>query len=231
MILIIMITMTTTTRKPFNQRPHFIMNNLKVTAGGLLIMDYDNDKCLLQYTSKKSRFEDLGGKVEYDDDTIVHTIMRELYEETNKLMGSKNNKISFKNVQFFYIRQAKYILAVIPFQDVHIETDLKKYGMVEEHTNFDRYLVWVDIKNIMEKKVEVNPRIMHYFNNTCEDVKYLFDFIQWGKEYFYEEKNTTQTFAIQTQTQPITNIFELKTLIILASTFTVLWRLGKKFKR
>ena len=228
MILIIMITMTTTTRKPFNQRPHFIMNNLKVTAGGLLIMDFENDKCLLQYTTKKKRYEDLGGKVEYDDDTIVHTIMRELYEETNKLMGSKNNKISFKNVQFFYIRQAKYILAVIPSKDLHIETDLKKYGMIEKHTNFSRYLVWVDIKNIMEKTVEVNPRIMHYFNNSCEDVKYLFDFIQWGKEYFYEEKNTTQTFA--TQTQPITNIYELKTLIILASTFTVLWGLGKKFK-
>lgn len=221
--------------KPFNQRPHFIMNKKKITAGGLLIMNFETEKCLLQYSTKKNRFEDLGGKAEYTDDTIIHSIVREVYEESNRLIGAEDNKISFKNAQFFYIHEAKYILVVIDSKDINIETDMKKYGIIEEHTNFERYLNWIDIPNILENKVEVNPRILHYFNNTCENVSYLFDFLQKEKEYFIkEELKVVETIEIAVQSEsPSPNLFEIKDLMIVAGTCTVctvLWGL-RKYKK
>ena len=224
-----MTTTTMTTRKPFNQRPHFIMNNKKITAGGLLIMDFDNDKCLLQYTTKKNRFEDLGGKVDKEDDTIVHTIIRELYEESNKLIGSENNQVNFKNTQFFYIKECKYILAVIDSKNINIEKDLLKYGIIEEHTELDRYLVWIDIKNILNNKVTINPRILHYFNDTCENVTFLFDFLQKDKDYFCNQKTIVN--SITTQTSPKKSIIELNTILLVATGLAIVFGIGRKLRR
>lgn len=176
------------TRVPYFERPHFVINNNKITAGGLLIIDYENEKCLLQYSIKKNRFEDLGGKINLEDDTIVHTIVRELFEETNELMGSKDNQLSLKNAKFFYIKESKYILIVVTKNNINIEDDLSMYGMIEDFTNIHRHLEWIDIKNILNHKIiNINPRIMNYFNNTCNEVNYLFDFIQKNKGYFYEK--------------------------------------------
>ena len=67
----------------------------------------------MEYNSNKDRWDDFGGKVEFEDDTIIHTIIRELYEESNKLIGDERNKINLSNAEFFYVKQAKYILAVL----------------------------------------------------------------------------------------------------------------------
>lgn len=202
------------TRKPFNQRPHFIINNKKITAGGLLIIDFQNEKCLLQYSSKKDRFDDFGGKAELTDDTIIHTIIRELYEESNKLIGSENNKINFKNVKFYYIPQAKYILAVLDHKQIDIETDLTKYGQIEEHTKIFRTVNWLEISSFMssENTVNINPRLLSYFNNNCEDVTYLFDFIQFNKNYFYQTETETQIIIKEVQVEPKVIIKEITNL-------------------
>jgi len=178
-------------RKPFNERPHFILNKRAITAGGILIIDYKNDRCLLQYNSNKDRWDDFGGKVEFEDDTIIHTIIRELYEESNKLIGDERNKINLSNAEFFYVKQAKYILAVLDSNSIKIDDDLTKYGSFEEHTNIERYVKWVDCSAIINNKnnLNINPRLLHYFRNTCENTTYFFDFFQKKKLYFYKDFN------------------------------------------
>ena len=178
-------------RKPFNERPHFILNKRAITAGGILIIDYKNDRCLLQYNSNKDRWDDFGGKVEFEDDTIIHTIIRELYEESNKLIGDERNKINLSNAEFFYVKQAKYILAVLDSNSIKIDDDLTKYGSFEGHTNIERYVKWVDCSAIINNKnnLNINPRLLHYFRNTCENTTYFFDFFQKKKLYFYKDFN------------------------------------------
>lgn len=178
-------------RKPFNKRPHFILNKRAITAGGILIIDFKNGRCLLQYNSNKDRWDDFGGKVEFEDDTIIHTMTRELYEESNKLIGGETNKINFSNADFFYIKEAKYILAVLNCNSIKIDKDLTKYGSLEIHTNIERYVKWVDCSAIMnnENNLNINPRLIHYFRNTCESVTYFFDFFQKKNLYFYGDSN------------------------------------------
>ncbi len=184
-------------RKPFNKRPHFILNKRAITAGGILIIDYKNDRCLLQYNSNKDRWDDFGGKAEFEDDTIIHTMIRELYEESNKLIGDETNKINLSNAEFFYIKQAKYILAVLDSKSIKIDDDLTKYGSLEVHTNIERYVKWVDCSEIINNKnnLNINPRLLHYFRNTCENATYFFDFFQKKKLYFYgdSKKELKQT--------------------------------------
>jgi len=174
-------------RKPFNKRPHFIVNKRVITAAGILIIDYKNNRCLLQYNTLKNRWDDFGGKVEFEDDTILSTMIRELYEESNKLIGNKINQICFKDVQFFYIKKAKYVLAVLDSKNIKIEDDLKQYGLIEEQTNIERYVKWVDCDAILNNKNNLNPRLLHYFHNTCEDITYFCDFFQKERTYFYEK--------------------------------------------
>ena len=178
-------------RKPFNERPHFILNKRAITAGGILIIDYKNERCLLQYNSNKDRWDDFGGKAEFEDDTIIHTMIRELYEESNKLIGDETNKINLSNAEFFYIKQAKYILAVLDSKSIKIDDDLTKYGSLEVHTNIERYVKWVDCSEIINNKnnLNINPRLLHYFRNTCENATFFFDFFQKKKLYFYGDSN------------------------------------------
>lgn len=37
--------------------------------------------------------------------------------------------------------------------------------------------------------MNINPRLLHYFRNSCENATYFFDFFQKNKLYFYGNSN------------------------------------------
>lgn len=159
-------------------------NNRQVTAAGVLIHDAENDRYLLQYMPKTGRFDDFGGKVEWEDDTVLHTILRELYEETNGLMCNKSNPIKFRNAKFHYIKNSKYLLVVIDSRNINIEKDLNHYLNNETCTNINRKLVWV-YKNEMDG-IQLNPRLKPYFDNSSEEFGLEMDFIVRYKELYHK---------------------------------------------
>lgn len=159
-------------------------NNRPVTAAGVLIHEAENDRYLLQYMPKIGRFDDFGGKVEWEDDTVLHTILRELYEETNGLMCNKSNPIKFRNSKFYYIKKSKYLLAVIDSRNINIEKDLKHYLNIETCTNIDRKLVWVYKKEM--DGIQLNPRLKPYFDNSSEELGSEMDFIVRTKNLYHK---------------------------------------------
>lgn len=149
----------------WKKRPHFLINNCPITAAGLLIIDYEKHKCLLQYIPEKNKYDDFGGKVDIKDNTIIDTIVREVYEESNKLIGSENNPIDFSKIYFCYMKKCKYLLAVIESKYINIDKNLKIYGKIETHTNINRLFKWVNIFKILSWEKKVNRRLEYYFNN------------------------------------------------------------------
>ena len=49
--------------------------------------------------------------------------------------------------------------------------------------------VTVDCSAIINNNLNINPRLLHYFRNTCENTTYFFDFFQKKKLYFYKDFN------------------------------------------
>ena len=139
-----------------------LKNKYKVTAGGLLIHNKQNNKYLLQYNYNKNRWDDFGGKVDWGDNNIFDTIIRETYEESNYLIANKNNKINFNKCSFYYIKDCKYFLTIIDSNNIKICGDLLEYGEIEQSGGYKRKLEWININN--KNKINLNGRLKYYFN-------------------------------------------------------------------
>ena len=144
-------------------RPTFYYNNDKtknIRAGGILFYKtIDNLKYFLFIDNKYSNWiEDLGGKTDLQDKSIMNTIIREVDEETNNLI--KKDKIYeclHKNSQKFYNEYSKYLLYVIEANDYISNLTTEDFGEKESHTGFTREILWIPQNEI--KKFKLSPRL------------------------------------------------------------------------
>jgi ADP-ribose pyrophosphatase YjhB (NUDIX family) len=109
--------------------------------GKLLLIKYDDPEW--------NRYDDLGGQIDIEDDSIFTAMAREIAEETNNILSFKFiNKLFEQNkIHLFYNEQSKYYCNIICVSDNFMEnTDI--FGDLEIHDNIKRSIKWYDYKKV-----------------------------------------------------------------------------------
>lgn len=155
-----------------NERPTFYYDNdntKPIRAGGVIIYRKINNKIQFLLIKKKyndiERYEDIGGKTDINDITSYDTIAREVSEETNSVINEGIMKYQLSKSSNIYVPYSKYLLYLV--QANVYERNLKSnyFGNKEIHDDINRTIVWVDIDNYLDNKLNFNPRI------TSENVR------------------------------------------------------------
>lgn len=111
-----------------------------ISAAGILFKN--KNRILLYKTTDNNIYDDLGGKVDVDDNSPYGTILREVIEETNGVI----NYIDFKKVKWFYNRNLKYLHCIT---DVDCEFG-DVFGDTEIFNGKRRTINWYNISDVID---------------------------------------------------------------------------------
>jgi hypothetical protein len=138
-----------------------------ISAGGIIFYKPNINKILLTKCKFKSWWEDLGGKVEIEDETIWSTIIREVNEESNGHISIKY--LDIMNHKLYYVPSAKYAYVVYKVADDWL-CDTTIFGTCESHNGLKRKLEWVDVYDLKHKYL--SPRLQSHdiFDILCKTI-------------------------------------------------------------
>ena len=145
-------------------RPTFNYKNeitKPVRAGGVILYKRtNNDIFILLIKKNGERYEDIGGKTDMVDKDEFDTISREVQEETNSIINQKiiKNQIINSN-KSIYSFKSKYLLYFIKANKYEKKLTTEQFGTSENHDSIERTIHWINIKMIIENKINLHPRL------------------------------------------------------------------------
>ena len=148
-------------------RPTFNYKNditKPVRAGGVILYKRINNDIFILLIKKiigeTDRYEDIGGKTDIIDKDEFDTISRETQEETNCIINQKiiKNQIINSN-KSIYSFKSKYLLYFIKANKYEKKLTTEQFGFTENHDSIERTVHWVNIKLIIENKINLHPRL------------------------------------------------------------------------
>ena len=154
-----------------------------VTAGGVMIYKYVQNKIMLLIIETEGKYEDIGGKIDPEDDDIYSAVAREVQEETNEQIMSDDIIDRLKLATYVYMPKSKYVIYIVEATD--IEKKLKKvdFGDMEYHDAFPRTIGWIARDALMK------PHNIQYKMNWRMKSKELFNqLIEIEKNVKYKKK-------------------------------------------
>ena len=179
------------TRSYKNGRPTFYHlgkgdKNSEIRAAGALFYSFKNNNLNLLMIRKTNDkiYEDFGGKTDMEDMTILDTISREVFEESNKIFKKEfvMKKLLNKNSIKIYNNKSKYLLFLIR---LNFNINPSKFGNVEFHDNIKRTVKWINYQKYENLKLnnKINPRL--YFNLLDENLNMII--------YLHNKRNLNNT--------------------------------------
>lgn len=146
-------------------------------CGCLFYRKQSQELLLISYVDPNwPNYDDFGGTVDPDDDSVYETIWRETSEETNGIISETDVKKFIKSKKYlqFYNEFCKYFFIVVNVDEsFHQNTDV--FGDVEETDCIPRTIHWI-------KYDEALPKLATRLKN-CSD---LIDFL--NKEFAVQQK-------------------------------------------
>lgn len=138
-------------------------------CGCLFYKKQSRELLLISYKDPNwPNYDDLGGIIDEDDDTIYETITREVAEETNGVIGEVYLRkiIQKKNHKQFYNKFCKYFFLVVCVEeDFHTNTDI--FGEYESTDNIYRTINWIKYEDALEKlsvRLKKCPELLIFLN-------------------------------------------------------------------
>ncbi len=157
------------------QRKEFYLDNnpeFPIRAGGVLIYKFDkNNNMYLLMIKSRGQYEDIGGRVDNKDNDIIDTVVREVYEESNKLIKRKNTREKLKNAKFVYNKKSKYVIYFIEATKKQSNFTEKNFDTYEYHDNIKRTIKWMPLKTVLSKNF-INYSLAFRLKH-----KYVFDML------------------------------------------------------
>lgn len=148
-------------------RPTFYLDdnvNKPIRAGGVIIYKFINNIMYVLLIERNGLYEDIGGCTEESDKTHIDTVVREVYEESNKLIKRKNTRNKLKKAYSYYIPNSKYIIYFIEATIRQQNMTSNDFGNYELHDNIERTINWIPLSHFLNKtiaKYKHNNRIKH----------------------------------------------------------------------
>ena len=136
-----------------DDRPTFYLNDdtdKPLRAGGVLFYrkNPDTDKYEIMLIHSRDKYEDFGGRTDKIDKTIIQTVAREVYEESNKIFKKKFIRSKLKKTEPIYIKYCKYALYFIELK-YYYHPEI--FGDREFHDNISRTIEWIPYDEFIEK--------------------------------------------------------------------------------
>lgn len=152
-------------------RKVFFYDDQQVNACGCLFVNVKSKKLLLiKYFDQNKLLDDLGGKVDHCDETILDTIFREVTEESNGLIDKPLILDLMHTNKYFvcYTIQSKYYFLTVEVDDTFFP-DTSLFGLREVHENINRRIEWHTISDVMRDKSLSRrilcPNMLRYLKN------------------------------------------------------------------
>lgn len=133
-----------------------------VIAVGILIYKNVCDKMKLLIVYTKNRYEDIGGKIDQQDNTIYDTACRKIEEKTNGLIRRIDIINRIQNSQYIYIPKSKYLIFLLEASVYEQKLQKDDFGNIEINNKNNRLIGWIDRKYLSNKNVlkfKLNLRI------------------------------------------------------------------------
>jgi hypothetical protein len=146
-------------------KPVFSHDGGDVKAGGCLLYKFNKDNELYILLMKsREKFEDLGGTTDTKDKTILDTISREVYEESNKLISKESIKARIEKLTPIYIKTSKYLLYILEATEEEAKLKSELFGKLELHDNIKRTVHWMKYNRIKDEDYQekLNFRLKYY---------------------------------------------------------------------
>lgn len=150
-----------------NERPTFYINDKlsqPIRAGGAIIYKFTKSDMEILLIEKDGQYEDIGGRTDNVDDTYIDTIVREIYEESNKLIKRKTTRKKLDGAEYVYIPKSKYIVYFIEATEKQKLLTEEHFGKKELHDDIVRTIKWIPLTLFLNKniiKYKVNFRLKH----------------------------------------------------------------------
>lgn len=177
---------------PYTGKPQFILygyqtepfeksNRAKyVTACGVLFTKGNGNtrKFLLSRSHwceiNKIVAEDIGGKVDMIDKTVYDTVIREVHEETNKVICLSHDRL--QSTRKYYIEKLKYLLFIVDSTQYEASLSIDDFGLFEFPTNnqpmHSRMIEWLSFNECNDFKL--SARIDGVINEILgNDTEYM----------------------------------------------------------
>jgi hypothetical protein len=124
-----------------------------VTAAGALIYKKFRNKLKLLIIESDRGFEDIGGKIDTDDQDIFSAAAREIEEETNKKIKIENTLERLKKAPYVYVPKSKYVIFLLEASDKEKRLTKDEFGEYEIHDQIQRTIGWIDLKEFSKSSV------------------------------------------------------------------------------
>ena len=148
-------------------RKIFNINNISVTAGGVLLYRYREEKVEFLMIQVKGIYEDIGGKANIRDIDIVETIRREVKEESNNILNIPRDR--FFNSLRIINPKSKYCIYIMRANQDEIRLKEEVFGKVEHYNGKERSFHWISMDEyfLKLKNRRLNNRLYNRFlSNT-----------------------------------------------------------------
>jgi 8-oxo-dGTP pyrophosphatase MutT (NUDIX family) len=145
-------------------RPRFIEDGNYVFAGGVLFYRYNKNRIEVLVSKKKDQYEDIGGKTDPYDLSILHTAAREVEEETNAIIKSRHITPLLYKAKKLYSVQNKYVLYLVKANKYIRKLTTNQFHTHELLYDIPRTIHWVPLMELHSKKL--HPRL--YMNDISK---------------------------------------------------------------
>lgn len=133
-----------------------------VMAAGVLIYKIKKNVVSVLLSKNRNVYEDLGGRVDLEDNTIFDTVVREVYEESNKKIDMQKVKKRLKTAEYFYSKKSKYVVYLIKANNKEKKLKSFDFGDKEIHDDIYRTIKWMKITKILDTtKTKLNFRLLN----------------------------------------------------------------------
>lgn len=117
-----------------------------VYAAGVIFYRIVKSELELLLITHNNKYEDIGGKIEQEDQDIIGTIHREVLEETNGIIDMTNIEIDDK--MSVYMVDSKYVVHIIKAPTDIQCLDKTDFGNLEIHSDIVRSIEWIKLKSL-----------------------------------------------------------------------------------
>jgi hypothetical protein len=148
-------------------RPTFLTDaNEPIRAGGVIIYRIIDNKMEILLQSKlnnmnKPIYEDIGGRTDSVDITILDTISREVSEETNEVINQNIIRSQiYKSTNKLYHVKTKYLLYFVEANIYEAKLKPHYFGTMEQGDNILRSIEWVNINRIDSISIHIRLKLI-----------------------------------------------------------------------
>lgn len=139
-------------------------------CGCLFYKKTTKELLLISYTDPNwEKYDDFGGMVDNNDESVYETIWREVEEETNGIINKNEMQKILKSKQYtqFYTEFCKYFFIAVNVEE-NYNVDTHAFGTIEKTDQILRTINWIKYEEALKNlavRLQKCDKLINFLNN------------------------------------------------------------------